>query len=354
LREGNDSREEGSVHRQASEWLVLLDSGDATADDRKRFEEWLRESPVHRAEFAELKETWGRLTRMGERVRAGDVEPDPDALLEHLDRVGRERRRPRAGTWAVAAAVAVAAVLSALLVLPGPAEPPVPYTTGVGEHRSVSLPDGSTVDLNTSTELLVEYTDRQRQVAMLRGEAFFEVVGNESRPFVVVAGHGAIRAVGTGFAVRLKSPDLVSVTVTEGIVEVTHARIDPPDASKATEPPPTLRPGERAEYDRQDTRIEAVAEGEVERAQAWRRGLLIFENSSLAEVIDEVHRYTETRLILADPELGELRLGGTFRAGRVEALLEVLKKGFGIQVNREQPNVVTLHASPDTSPLETS
>jgi transmembrane sensor len=347
---GTDSREDKTEHRQASEWLVLLDSGEATADDRKRFEEWLRESPVHRAEFAGLKETWGRLTTMGERVRAGDyAEPDPDALLERLDRIGREKRRPRAAAWAVAAAVVVAAVLGALLVLPGPDEPPVPYTTGVGEHRTVSLPDGSTVDLNTRTELLVEYTDEQRQVAMRQGEAFFEVVGDASRPFVVVAGHGAIRAVGTGFTVRLKSPDVVSVTVTEGIVEVTHARIAPPDASQAAEPPPTLRSGQRAEYDRQDTRIEAVEEGEVERTQAWRRGLLIFENSSLAEVLDEVHRYTETRLILADPELGELRLGGTFRAGRVAALLEVMEKGFGIEVNREQPNVVMLHASPDTS-----
>ena len=354
MTKGNDSGEKAE-HRQASEWLVLLDSGDATADDRKRFEEWLRESPVHRAEFAELKETWGRLTTMGERVRAGDyVEADPDGLLERLEGIGREKRRPRTAAWAVAAAVVVAAVLGALLILPDPAEPPVPYTTGVGEHQTVSLPDGSTVDLNTSTELLVEYTDRQRQIAMLQGEAFFDVAGNESRPFVVVAGHGAIRAVGTGFAVRLKSQDLVSVTVTEGIVEVTHAEISPPGASQAAEPPPTLRAGQRAEYDRQDTRIEAVAEGEVERAQAWRRGLLIFENSSLAEVIDEVHRYTETRLILADPELGELRLGGTFRAGRVEALLEVLEKGLGIEVNREQPNVVMLHASHDPSPRDTS
>jgi transmembrane sensor len=353
LKEGNDSREAEAARRRASEWLVLLNSGDATAEDRNRFEEWLRENPGHRTAFAGLSETWGRLTAMGGRVRAsGSVEADPDAVLRHLDRIGRERRRPRVA-WAVAATVVAAAVLGALLFLPG--ESPTPHRTDVGEHRTVSLPDGSTVDLNTSTELLVEYTDQQRQIAMLRGEAFFDVARDASRPFIVVAGHGAIRAVGTGFAVRLKSPDVVSVTVTEGIVEVAHSSFRP-DVSRAAEeqPAPTLRPGQRAEYDRQDTRIEAVAQDEVERAQAWRRGLLIFEDSSLSEVLEEVHRYTETRLVLVDAELGEMRLGGTFRAGRVEALLEVLEKGFGIQVNREQPNVVMLHASPETSPRDSS
>jgi transmembrane sensor len=354
LKEGNDSREAKAVHRRASEWLVLLDSGDATADDRKRFEAWLRESPRHRTAFVGLEETWGRLTAMGGRARAGgEVEPDPDVVLKHLDRIARERRRPRAA-WAAAAAVVVAAVIGALLFLPG--ESPTPYRTDVGERRTVSLPDGSTVDLNTNTELLVEYTDEERRIAMLHGEAFFDVARDESRPFIVAAGHGAIRAVGTGFAVRLKSPDLVSVTVTEGIVEVTHSSVVRPDAPQIAEtrPAPTLRPGQRAEYDRDDTRIAAVAQDELERAQAWRRGLLIFENSSLSEVIEEVHRYTETRLVLADAELGELRLGGTFRAGRVEALLEVLEKGFGIRVNREQPNVVMLHASPETSQRDSS
>jgi transmembrane sensor len=355
LKQGKGNRGANAVHRRASEWLVLLDSGDATADDRKRFEAWLRESPRHRTALDELEETWGRLTAMGDRARVdGNVEPDPDAVLKHLDHIGWARRRPRAAAWAAAAAVVVAAALSALLILPG--ESQTPYRTDVGERRTVSLPDGSTVDLNTSTELLVEYTDQQRLIAMLRGEVFFDVARDESRPFIVAAGHGAIRAVGTGFAVRLRSPDLVSVTVTEGIVQVTRSSVDRSDAPQTTgtPPAPTVRPGQRAEYNREDTRIEAVAQDELERAQAWRRGLLVFEDASLAEVIDEVNRYTETRLVLADAELGELRLGGTFRTGRVEALLNVLEKGFGIRVTRDDPHTVTLRASPDTSPRDPS
>ena len=337
--------EASSANRQASEWIVLLESGDATDEDRARFEEWLAADPAHPAAYAALSDTWGRLAEMRERVRqAGDAGSGPDGVMQRLDRSGRARRRKYNLSWAAAAAVLVAAVLGGILFLPG--DSAIPYRTDVGERRTASLADGSTVELNTDTELLVEYTDASRRVVMTRGEAFFEVAEEEGRPFVVTAGHGAIRAVGTGFAVRLKSPDLVSVTVTEGVVEVTHSTRDPSGAAlpRETGEPPVLRRGQRAEYDREATRIEEVPSAELERSQAWRRGMLVFENASLAEVIAEVNRYTETRLVIADAEIGELRLGGTFKTGRLEALLDVLEKGFGIRVTREHPDTIELHA----------
>lgn len=110
-----------------------------------------------------------------------------------------------------------------------------------------------------------------------------------------------------------------------------------------------LRRGQRAELDREATRIEDVPPAEIERTQAWRRGMLVFEDASLAEVIAEVNRYTETRLVISDAEIGELRLGGTFKTGRLEALLKVLENGFGIRVTRERPDTIELHA-PSTDP----
>lgn len=344
-----------SANRQASAWLVLLESGDATDEDRARFEAWLAEDPGHREAHAALSETWGRLTAMRERVRAaGDAMPDPELAMGALDVPGRARRHTHGSTWAAAAAVLVAAVLGGLLFLPG--DPVIPCRTDVGERRTVSLADGSTVELNTDTELLVEYTDEQRRVAMTRGEAFFEVAEEGDRPFVVTAGHGAIRAVGTGFAVRLKSPELVSVMVTQGSVEVLHPVRDRSAAAQPEDPaePPLLRRGQRAEYDRDATHIEEITPGELERIQAWRRGLLVFQDASLAEVISEVNRYTETRIVIADPVIGNLRLGGTFKTGRLDALLEVLEQGFGIQVKRPHPYTIELHAASTSSARSSS
>ncbi|MEX2488017.1 MAG: FecR domain-containing protein, partial [Pseudomonadales bacterium] len=338
--------EASSVNRQASEWVVLIESGDATDADQARFEAWLSDDPAHRAAYAALGNTQSRLAKMRERFGQSDAaEPGLDDVMSKLQRSGRARRGPHRWSWAAAAAaVLVAAVLGGILYLPG--DPVIPYRTEVGERRTESLADGSTVTLNTDTELRVEYTSARRRVVMTRGEAFFEVAEDRHRPFVVTAGHGSIRAVGTGFAVRLKSPDVVSVTVTEGVVEVTHSPDNPSGTAlpRATAEPPVLRRGQRAEYDREATRIEEVPSAELDRTQAWRRGLLVFEDASIAEVIAEVNRYTETRLVIADAEISVLRLGGTFKTGRLEALLDVLEKGFGIRVNREHPDTIELHA----------
>ena len=354
MKEGNDNREAKVIRRQASEWLVLTESDDATLADHKRFEEWLREAPDHRRAFTELERTWGRLTAMGRRAAVrGDTgaEADPDVVLKHMDRMGRERLRPRAA-WAAAAALVAVAVFGALLFLPTGSQ--MMYRTGVGERQIVSLADGSTVDLNTDSELLVKYRDDKRFVDMRRGEAFFKVARDEGRPFMVSAGHGVVRAIGTEFTVRLKSSERVAVTVSEGIVEVTQPVLDDPGASQlAGKPAATLHQGQRAEYDRQATRVETITPQDLERGQAWRKGLLMFENESLANVLEEVNRYTTTRLVLADNELGELRLGGTFRAGRVDALLNVLEKAFGIRVEREDPLTVMLHAPSVPPPHDT-
>lgn len=340
-------REARSVHRQASEWLVLLESGDAKAGDRARFGAWLCDHPTHRAAFDELEETWGRLHAMRDRLKAlGDHEPDPDPVLKRLAQSDRERRSRRPVAW-VAAAAALVAVLGGMLFYPS--EPHPVYATDVGERSTVSLPDGSTVELNTDTELVVDYSGNSRNITLHRGEAYFDVVQDETRPFVVEAGHGAIRAVGTGFVVRMKSADVVAVTVTEGIVEVTPDVRAPAGISKLAAarvlPTPKLHKGQRAEYDRQVTRIEVIPPNELERTHAWRRGLLIFDGQSLEEVIREVSRYTDTRLIISDAELGQVRIGGAFQAGDVEALLEVLEKGFGIVVRRDGPRTVYLQAT---------
>lgn len=333
---------------RASEWLVLLESGDANDDDRAQFAEWLAADPSHAAAYAGLNDTWARLTAMRGRARdMRGLESGPDAT-PGLGRAVRPKRHRRAAV-AAAAATLTAVVLGGILFLPGDSQ--VFFETEVGERRTVSLADGSTVELNTDTELRVEITDERRRIALLRGEAFFEVAGDAARPFVVTAGQGAIRAVGTGFAVRLMSPDQVSVLVTEGIVEVRHSSgaSRPEERANPVAETPVLHRGQRAEYDNESTRIEDVAPAELERSQAWRRGLLVFEDASLAEVVAEVNRYTETQIVVADPAIGGLRLGGTFKAGRLDALLYVLDKSFGIEARATAPNTIELKRLPKST-----
>src|SRR5690606_23127337 len=94
------------------------------------------------------------------------------------------------------------------------------HTTEVGEHRTFSLPDGSTITLNTNSELKVTYDKDFRNIRLLRGEAHFEVARDLDRPFLVYAGNGLVRAVGTAFTVFIHDPKEVEVTVTHGVIEV--------------------------------------------------------------------------------------------------------------------------------------
>lgn len=331
-------RDAKATSRRASEWLVLLESGEATEDDRARFDAWRREHPGNQAAFDELKHTWARLRAMRHHLRSGEIDAgDPDAVEKYL---ARSHRRRSGFTWGAVAALLIVAVGSGALLYP--LDSGRIYRTDVGQQMTVTLSDGSTVELNTDTELRVAYTRTARDLELRRGEAYFEVAHDADRPFVVKAGHGAVRAVGTGFAVEMKPNDVVAVTVTEGIVAVTHDAQREPDTSLQPvtvndQAVPTLSKGQRVEYSRHIGHPAAVSREELERDLSWRHGMLIFDDQTLDQVLREVGRYTETKLVITDGELRQLRIGGAFRAGDVDALLEVLEKGFNIAVHRRGP-----------------
>lgn len=341
-------RDAKSAERQASDWLALLVTGDASDADRARHKAWLGEHPSHQAAFDRVGQTWGQLRAIGDEVRiAVPADLDPNAMAELLATSDNKWRWIRRLTWAAAAAAVFVITIVGMIV--DPFSDSSVYRTEVGQQMSFTLPDRSTVELNTDTELVVTYSDRARTIELRRGEAFFDVAHDESRPFVVEAGRGAIRAVGTGFVVRVQN-QAVKVTVTEGIVEVTHESHDHSDRQMPSvdvdEPSPSkLSEGQRVEYDQRVVSVEAVEQGELDRDLAWRQGLLIFDGQSLEEVVREVERYVDTRFIVADGDLQQLRVGGAFKAGDLEAVLEFFDRGLNITVNREIPRTVYLTAA---------
>ena len=344
----HDIREAKSTTQQASEWVALLASEDASAEDRERCTAWLNEDSANQDAFDELNQTLSRVVAMGDRFRSTAAEGDS---AEEADNVPPSRAGNPSRKWLVWTAAAAAVIVAAVsVVMLGQLQKGKLYYTDVGQQMTFTLPDRSTVQLNTDTELLVRFTDDARNIALRRGEAFFDVAHDSNRPFVVEAGLGSIRALGTGFAVRVDR-NVVEVTVTEGVVVLNHesqasAKSSEPDERADAMPAAKLGQGYRVEYDRRVGSPGVVAPEELDRDLAWRQGLMIFEDQTLEEVLQEVGRYTETRLIIADSKLMELRVGGAFRSGDLEALLEFLEKGLDISVNREVPNTVYLTAVP--------
>jgi transmembrane sensor len=343
------------AREEASLWLARLDRG-LSGDERAELREWLKEPVDHKA-FLEMGKLWRGLDTIS--VLAEIFPLSPESLNP------KPRRSFPAIALTAIAAVCIAAVGTLFLAGYAPwalfdgtrAPPPAVYSethqTAVGETRVAKLADGSTVTLNTSTRLVVFYGPRLRDVYLSFGEANFDVAHEPARPFNVHAGKRVLQAVGTMFNVRVLSPDNVELTVTEGKVKVLYS---PPPRMPGKSPArlreevlqaeATVNALETALVEPGLQSVRRLEEGEVEARLAWQRGMLIFQGEPLGEVLEEVDRYTNTRFVLADEKLRDVRVGGYFRAGDVEGLLVALRENFLIDSRRDAQGRVVLTATP--------
>ena len=312
------------VADEARRWVVKL--GELTPIEHKRLERWLRESAANREAFAEAKREWQSLEFLKQLRNDPVAKGDPWVAKRRVRRTRSRRYAYPLAAAAVMTAMAVALGWSLLTDSSYEAE----YYTAVGEQQEVSLPDGSSILLNTSTSLNIRFGNEQRNVFLDAGEAHFEVAHDVSRPFVVITDVGAVRAVGTAFTVYVHE-EQAEVTVTEGIVEVSKARENLIAAAPATEPPgqpaaPVKRLAKGYNATISDT-IESVAEIDtevLERKLSWQYGMLEFVNAPLGDVIDEVSRYTSKTLVIEDPELESYPVTIVARTDNIEGLLSNL------------------------------
>ena len=341
-----------AIDDEACEWLVRLDSEKAlSAEELRELVAWLQRSGTHRDALERHALLWDRM----------------DTLAKLAVPLGRSRLRfwhglaarvriplvrPALAVGCMALALAIGVVLSQRAEAPPETAPGIAagaFATSVGEMQTVALADGSTVQLNTDTRLRVSYTERRRSVILSRGEAHFEVASAPDLPFVVYTAMGAVRAVGTAFRVRVLDTD-IEVTVTEGSVDLDRASLT--GSSDIVDEPPMLEKplgllvaGQTARFNGLSEDLQAVQDlslSEVARSLSWREGLLTFSGETLAEVIDEVGRYTVTDVVIVDPAIRDMRIGGVFRTGETDALLDVLETSFAIRVSRSGEDRVEL------------
>ncbi|HET6630075.1 MAG TPA: FecR domain-containing protein, partial [Woeseiaceae bacterium] len=245
----------------------------------------MNQSPAHREAFESLRSKWQQLDVV-QRLRTEKVDTD---IISRWSR----RRHLRRRILPLATAAAVVCAMVALWILRAPSTYEAEYFTSIGEQQVIALPDDSHITLNTNTRIEVRYTPGERRIRLLQGEALFEVAPAPSRPFIVAAGDGILRAVGTAFTVKLQA-DEVEVTVTEGTVEVVPLAV-PADVTPASTAPEQVRGPARRVTERQRLRyrndgvemMSTVTTAQIKRELAWRDGMLDFESTPLSEVIAE-------------------------------------------------------------------
>lgn len=294
-----------TVRDEAARWFVRLQEPAVDAEQYRNFEAWLNEHPQHRDEFQLLQGLW----------TAADLLPAPrlKALCETPP--ARRERRPLLRYAVAASLVAVALGLGLFSGLNHPAGYSAEFVTALGERRHVALPDGSVIDLNSRSRLQVRFEKDRRLIELTEGEAMFSVEHDTSRPFVVEAGSGKVTVTGTRFDVR-RDVTQTRVAVEQGTVKV-QGRHAPDDQLI------NLTAGLGTHVDAHGVVAQAYAVNPAE-LTAWRSGKLVFNNASLSEVVEEVSRYRDKPLTVANPAVASLRLTSVFKSDNTDALLKAL------------------------------
>jgi transmembrane sensor len=202
------------------------------------------------------------------------------------------------------------------------------------------------VTLNTASEVRIDLTKEARRVEIDRGEAFFDVAKDPTRPFIVFAGDKRITAVGTRFAVRRDAGGDVRVTVTEGAVrfESTQAlRVDVA-GGPAREPRVLLRAGTIARATHGSLLVQKDAAQEAENSLSWRSGYLIFDDTALADAVAEFNRYTDEPIRIEDPAVAAIRISGKFRSDSADVFLRLLHDGYSIDSRSHDGTVLLIRA----------
>jgi len=323
----NTFAHDSAVLRHAADWQARLKAPDCSAADRDAFERWCAADPAH-------IEVWLEVAALDEAA-AGLGETPAIAAAVRPARRGAVHARHR-GRWRSGVSVAAAAVLMLAVGLIGWLHPfgdaaTAEFATAVGEQRALTLADGTQVHLDTDTALGFRIDDAQRVLEVRRGRVDL-IVAADARPFEVHAGRGRLRDIGTRFQVERRDPQ-VTVAVLEGAVGV---RLTGDSAAETA-----LVPGQRVGYGDRGPLAE-VESFDLEQAEAWTRGELVFSDRRLDEVLTEINRYTATPLRLADPALGAVRISGVFRPSDTDSLLAALDAGWSLHARRTADGTIEL------------
>ncbi|GJL56700.1 MAG: hypothetical protein NPIRA02_38320 [Nitrospirales bacterium] len=321
------------LRQEAIEWQIRLTSGESTSEDLRQCEQWQTQSQAHKQAWKEVSNLWKGVETLGEgpfrgatplkRERSKATRTHPPTALQD--------QQSAAGRWIAVAAT----IMIGLAVIVGLATYPhwmADYTTGVGERRTVSLPDGTRVELNSQTAVNVRYTSHRREIELLSGQAFFAVEPDAQRPFLVRSGKGITRAVGTEFLVDNDGVG-TQIAVLEGEIEVKYPLLK--QTSKFTK-------DMVGAYDR--TRgLRTVADAKLHVLTAWREGYLIFDHTPLSKAITAINRHRSGTIVLLDTALAEHRVNGIFQLDALENAVAAIEETTPATIVRITPYFIFLH-----------
>ena len=359
---------EDEIKTAARQWLLRLSLESPTEQERTQFAAWCVQDPRHAAAYRRFESIWQDAAMLKEL--------EPLARVPSTQGSWWQRLRASLATyplrWGASASLTAAIAALGVWNLLTPAD----YTNGIAQVREIHLSDGSEITLGASSSLAVAFRHHERRVTLTSGVAFFSVVKDPSRPFVVVVGNEEIRDLGTKFEVR-REPTGMRVAVVEGTVEVM------PVPRRATAPDREARPSARL------SRKITLASSERIRDQAptapilltgngssgariltagreitigpnglipapqvmpavepaaWRYGRLVYVDTPLKDIIADANRYSRQPIEIADPRVANVRVSVTYPSDQIQQMVSALARSLSLKVERREGGGIVLVA----------
>ncbi|MEI7551671.1 MAG: FecR domain-containing protein [Verrucomicrobiota bacterium] len=317
-----------AAEEQASLWAARLEGSVLSAADRLALEAWLADAPAHRDLLSQYCQF------------SADLEQKLPALIaaHAVEWPAGPSRRPRWLRWAGPTALAAAAACAVLLWLNRASVQSGTVATPIAQRQSLTLVDGTRVELNAQTSLQIDITGRSRRVLLASGEAFFDVRKDPARPFIVESPAGSVRVTGTRFNLRTEAPATLEVTVVEGSVQTHPGRLDGNPSV-----PQTLTAGEQLSAGPDGVRRHHLSGTDLDDTLAWRQGQIVFNGVPLRDALARFARY-HGRGITVLPEAAEKRIGGRYSLDDLDGFLAFIEEGLQVRVTRDLNGTVQVSA----------
>ncbi len=334
------------IDEQAHQWFAIMRSDTFSQDDLAAHRAWLDADLRHQKAYRELESLWDMIGDYRDQPEVRALRQTALAEREPVNESGPPRRSRRQ-TLGLSLAVAASLIIAVLVLRLAPGQmtdalwgilQDTDYRTDIGEQRTVKLTDGSKVVLDTQTHIVTDFTEQARRVFLHAGQASFDVAKDANRPFIVITGKGKITALGTFFVVRMNE-DRVLVTLIEGRVEV--AKVEPslsaPDTSEqgATSDIEVLQLEAGQQVALMEEGISSAQQASLEQATGWQKGRLVFDDTPLEDVIDDLNRYSRQKILVGDESIKTIRVTGVFKSGDNDRAIKAFKSYFSLKVTRD-------------------
>jgi len=308
-------RAASEIETLAARWLERRHFGAWDDEARAEFDRWINQSSAHEVAFLRLEAAWGRTGRLAAlRAQGPAISKAPPRFRANMAILG------------IAASVALLAVVGISVGGLLQSRPQIrAFSTPIGGHEVIGFADGTKVELNTDTVLRARMTTQSRTVWLDKGEAYFQVKHDAAHPFVVFVGNHRITDLGTAFLVR-KDTGRLEIAVEQG-----HVAFKASD-EKTPLQAALLSRGDAVVATADSTVMVKLSSAQLANELAWRRGVLVFKHTRLADAAAEFNRYNREKLIIADSAAANRMIGATFPINDVERFARVARDVLGLSV----------------------